>query len=73
MRAALGPLLASLTELQETGRRWSGVRSLTPAALAEAELLVAAWDAERRRERGKRRVSGSLAASRCAMPCRPRA
>ena len=49
VRAELDRLLASLTELQETGRRWSGVRAPTPAALADAERAAAAWEAERRR------------------------
>jgi hypothetical protein len=50
-RSELDRLLASLTELQETGRRWSGVRAPTPEALAAAEPIAAAWEAERRRER----------------------
>ena len=52
VRAELDRLLASLTELQETGRRWSGVRTPTPAALADAERAAAAWEAERRRADG---------------------
>jgi hypothetical protein len=49
VRAELDRLLASLTEIQETGRRWSGVRSPAPAALAEAERAAEAWEAQRRR------------------------
>ena len=49
VRAELDRLLASLTELQETGRRWSGVRAPTPAALADAERAAADWEAGRRR------------------------
>jgi hypothetical protein len=52
VRGELDRLLASLTELQETGRRWSGVRAPTPAALADAERAAAAWEAGRRREEG---------------------
>jgi hypothetical protein len=52
VRAELDRLLASLTELQETGRRWSGVRSPAPAALVEAERAAEAWEAQRRRAEG---------------------
>jgi hypothetical protein len=52
VRGELDRLLASLTELQETGRRWSGVRTPTPAALADAERAAAAWEAGRRRDEG---------------------
>jgi hypothetical protein len=48
VRGELDRLLASLTELQETGRRWSGVRTPPPAALAAAERAAQAWDAQRR-------------------------
>jgi hypothetical protein len=52
VRGELDRLLASLTELQDTGRRWSGVRAPTPAALADAERAAAAWEAGRCREEG---------------------
>jgi len=46
VRAELDRLIAGLTELQETGRRWSGVRTPTPAELADAERVASAWEAE---------------------------
>jgi hypothetical protein len=49
VRAELGRLIAGLTGLQETGRRWSGTRTPTAAELAEAEQAAAAWESERRR------------------------
>ena len=49
VRAELDRLIAGLTGLQETGRRWSGTRTPTAAELAEAEQAAAAWESERRR------------------------
>ena len=46
VRAEPDRLIAGLTELQETGRRWSGVRTPTPAELADAERVASAWEAE---------------------------
>jgi hypothetical protein len=50
VRGQLDRLLAGLTELQETGRRWSGVRALTPEEAAAAERAAQAWEAAHRRE-----------------------
>ncbi len=49
VRGELDRLIAGLTELQETGRRWSGVRTPAAAAAADAEPAAQAWEAERRR------------------------
>jgi hypothetical protein len=49
VRAELDRLIAGLTELQETGRRWSGVRTPTPAELVDTERVASAWEAELKR------------------------
>ena len=52
VRAELDRLITGLTELQDTGRRWSGVRAPAPAELAAAQRAAEVWEAERRREEG---------------------
>jgi hypothetical protein len=45
VRSQLDRLIAALSELQETGRRWSGVPSPSVAELAGAARAAAAWEA----------------------------
>jgi hypothetical protein len=52
VRGELEALVAGLTELQETGRRWSGVLAPTAAQLADAERMAQEWDAARRPQGG---------------------
>lgn len=48
VRAELDRLIASLTELENTGRRWSGGRAPAPDELAAAQRAAEAWEARRR-------------------------
>jgi len=45
VRGELDRLIAALTELQETGRRWSGVPAPGAEELAGAARAAAAWEA----------------------------
>lgn len=45
VRAELDRLIAGLVELQETGRRWSGVPSPTHHQLADAAEAARQWEA----------------------------
>jgi hypothetical protein len=50
VRQELDRLIVGLTELQDTGRRWSGDHPPTREELAAAHQAAEAWEAQRRRE-----------------------
>jgi hypothetical protein len=47
VRDAVDGLITSMTALQETGRRWSGIPAPTADDLAAAEEMAQAWEARR--------------------------